>query len=467
MNGPLSHFTTDSLLNLTSSLGSLSKDKGAMGSFVSGPGVTRDQIDVLYRQNWLGGKLVDIPADDATREWRAWSGTKSNVEAMEEIERVHKIRIKVNLAMKWAAKDGGAAIVMGFGDDPAGPLNLDAVQRGGLRFAHVFSRWELSVGEMIRDPESPWFGEPKEYRFALPDGRFIVLHPSRVVPFTGVPRADVWARIDPWGDSIYERVHDSIRDATSALQISASLLQEAKVDVIKIPGLSENVVRADYRDAVMQRFGLAMALKSINNALVLDAEESWEQKTLTFQGLPEITEKLLQVVAGAADMPVTRLYGRSPTGLNATGAADLESYYTFVKGKQQTLLRPALERLDEVLVRAATGRKPRNLFYDWRTLWSPAITDLADVNAKHASAVEAYSRSGVFTKEALQAAAVNQLQEDGFLGGIDDAVKANPGAPGNVQIQGQEIAAATRAKEAAATPPAPATPRRRPPPQTG
>jgi hypothetical protein len=53
MNGPLSHFTTDSLLNLTSSLGSLSKDKGAMGSFVSGPGVTRDQIDVLYRQNWL------------------------------------------------------------------------------------------------------------------------------------------------------------------------------------------------------------------------------------------------------------------------------------------------------------------------------------------------------------------------------------------------------------------------------
>jgi phage-related protein (TIGR01555 family) len=313
----------------------------------------------------------------------------------------------------------------------------------------LYSRWNISVGEMIRDPYSDWFGEPEEYRLSLPDGRYLAIHPSRVVPFIGIPRTDMWADVEPWGESVYERMHDAIRDATSAAQVSASLLQEAKIDVVKIPGLSENVIRADYRAAVMQRFGLAMAAKSLNNALILDAAEEWEQKTLTFQGLPEIMEKLLQIVAGAADMPVTRLLGRSPAGLNSTGQADLEAYYTMVRGRQQTHIRPALERLDEVLIRHATGRKPRNLYYEWRSLWSPAVTDLADVNQKHAAAVLSYAQSGVFAPEVLQAAAVNQLEEDSFLPGIGEFVKVDPEAKPHIQVQGAEIAAEARAATAA------------------
>jgi hypothetical protein len=78
------------------------------------------------------GKVVDIPADDSTREWRAWNGTKSTVAAMEEAEDKHKIRQKVNLAMKYAAKDGGAALLLGVQDNPAGPLDLGGGAEGRL-----------------------------------------------------------------------------------------------------------------------------------------------------------------------------------------------------------------------------------------------------------------------------------------------------------------------------------------------
>lgn len=462
-------FLTDSLVNLVSNLGNPEKDRGAQGRFMSRPSLSRAEIDVLYSRVWIGGKLVDIPAEDSTREWRQWNGSKAAIEALEEVERAHRIRQKVNLALKWAAKDGGAALILGAGGNPDQPLDPASVGRGGLRWVHVLTRWELSTSALIRDPESPWFGEPEFYRMTLNDGRFIDIHPSRVVPFVGVPRADMFARMEPWGDSVFERLHDAIRDAISSSQTAASMLHEAKIDVVKIPGLSENVVRADYRNMVLQRFGLAMALKSLNNTLLLDAAEEWEQKQLHWQGLPEIIEKLLQIVAGAADMPVTRLLGRSPAGLNATGVADLEAYYTMVRARQQNILRPAIERLDEILIRAATGRKPRGLFYEWRSLWSPAVTDLAEVNYKHAQAIEAYSRSGVFTTEALQRAAINQLEEDSFLPSIAEAVQSNPGAPGNVQLQTTRISAEARAANPPARTPAraPQRPRQTPPAGSG
>lgn len=432
-------FLSDTLQNLVSSLGT-SKDKGGQGRFMHRNPLTRNEIESLYSRNWLGGKVIDIPADDMTREWRTWrEADKADITALESAERALKLRQKVNLALKWAAKDGGSAILIGAVGNPWEELKPDQIRKGGVKYLHLVSRYELSLDEMESDPASPWFGQARQYRIFQPDGDSVRIHPSRVVPFIGVPRSDMHMRMDPWGESAFERIHDAIRDATAGSQAIASMLEEAKLDVIKIPGLSENVTRPDYRAAVLARFGLAMATKSINNALIFDAEEEWEQKTLTFQGLPEIIEKLLQVVAGAADMPVTRLLGRSPAGLNATGRADLEGYYTMVRSRQETHLRPGIEALDIALIRSALGRKPREIFSEWRTLWSVAETDQAEIDSKRALAIEAYSRSGVFTPEALQAAAIAQLEEDSFLPNIGDAVKAFPGAPGPVQVQVQKI----------------------------
>ena len=49
----------------------------------------------------------------------------------------------------------------------------------------------------------------------------------------------------------------------------------------------------------------------------------------------------LQVAAGAADIPVTRLLGQSPAGLSATGESDTRNYYDMIVGAAGGLtLRP-------------------------------------------------------------------------------------------------------------------------------
>jgi hypothetical protein len=365
------------------------------------------------------------------REWRQWQGTASTVRQLEEAEENWGYRNKINLAIKLAAKDGGAAILIGVNDGnlPNEPLEPSRVTRNGLQYMHVVSKWDLSWGEIDRDPMSPWFGQPREYRIFDSTRAAIAIHPSRVIPFVPIPRLDLGGWDDPWGDSVFERLHDPLRDAIAAFQGVSAMYQESKVDVIKIPNLSAQVGNDVYRQAVLQRFALANSLKSISNTLLMDKAEEWEQKTLSFIGHPEVLDRLLTVVAGAADMPVTRLLGRSPAGLNATGLADLEAYYNLVNSRQNTFLRPAIRRLDDLLVRSTFGRTPRQMLYGWRPLWNLAATDAADVNLKEAQAVAALAQAGVFDPRALAEATVAQVEEREFLPGLRAAMAANPTQP--------------------------------------
>lgn len=424
----------DSLQNLVSGLGT-ERDKATQGRFAMRGSLSRTTVETLYRQNWIAGKVIDAPADDMTREWRAWTGTPASVAAIEEAEAALNLRERVNRAIKMAERDGGSAILIGTGSDPAEPLVPNAVPRGGLRYLLNLSRWDVSTGMMQRDVTSPWFGQPAEYRMFTQDGGSVAIHPSRLVIFTGVERQDALLTGEPWGDSRYERMYDAIRDATAGLQGLASLMQEAKIDVVSIPGLTAGLGQPGaagekFRAAVIARFGLATMLKGINGTLLMDAAETWQQKTLTFAGYPEAMMVLFQAVAGANDLPLTKLIGRSPAGMNATGESDLEQYYGLIRARQETRLRPLLAPLDQALIRSATGRTPRGIGHEWRALWSLSAKDQAEVNDKNASAVQRISGTGLFPPEVLGPVVAERLDEDDFLPALREAMASFTAAGG-------------------------------------
>ena len=63
-------------------------------------------------------------------------------------------------------------------------------------------------------------------------------------------------------------------------------------------------------------------------------------------------------VAGAAEIPATKLFGRSPQGFQSTGESDLRNYYEMVAGLQERHLRPALDRLLPVMAMSCWGFLP-------------------------------------------------------------------------------------------------------------
>lgn len=415
--------SADSLVNLLSGLGT-ARDKATGGAF-GHLAISDNEADALYLSSWLGRKIVEIVPEDMTREWRAWQAEDDQITAIEAEERRLGIRKAVNDAMTWARLRGGAAIVIGDGSsDPAQEFDPASVGKGGLKYLHVVTRIQIKAGDLETDVANPNYGLPRSYTISGESGE-VRIHPSRVVRFIGVKRPPdgVLVANDGWGDPIVKPIYDAIRNASSATSALAALLQEAKVDVISIPGLAGALETEKGRELLLERFSAAGMGKSIVNTLILDTDEEYEQKTIAFTGLPDVHMRLLQEVAGAADIPVTRLLGQSPAGLNSTGESDLRNYYDMIASLQENDLRPAMEILDEALIRSALGARPDEIYWTFNPLWQLTEAEKAKINLDNANALDKHVASGLIPDEVLSKGLINKLTEDGTYPGMDQALK--------------------------------------------
>lgn len=419
----------DRLVNLVSGLGG-AKDKASATVFALAL-LGKDQLDAAYRGDWIARKVVDIPAFDETRAWRNWQAEQDQIEAIEAEEARHGIQMKVAAARVRARLYGGSALYLGVdGGTPSEELDMRRVTKGGLKYVHVLNRYEIQPGELELDPQSLLFGEPKKYTLTTGTKASVDIHPSRVVRFVGADLPDRYLMLDGWGDSVLQAVDDAIRHAGSAAGAIASLLQEAKVDIIKMPNLMEMVATEEYRGKVIERFTLANTAKSMVNAILLDAEEEWSQKQVSFAQLPEVLNTYLQIASGAADIPATRLLGQTPGGLQSTGESDLRNYYDRISAGQNLNLRPALFRLDEAIIRSALGDRPPEVHYTWAPLWQISEKERAEIAESKAKTTKAYADAGLLPDPALGKALVNQLVEDGTYPGLAEAIEEFGEEPG-------------------------------------
>jgi phage-related protein (TIGR01555 family) len=412
----------DGIKNLVANLGT-DRDKAA-GNYYGAPCLTDEQLLNAYRGAWLPRKLVDIPAKDACRKWRTWSASKEEITAIEAEEKRLNVRGKVLEARIKARLFGGAAILIGDGSlNPSTPLRPDAFKQGGIRHLTVLTRRQLTPTELETDPYSERFGKPKMYRLAARGD--VQIHPSRLVVFIGASLPDdelAGGNEHGWGDSVLLAPFAVVKQSDGTTANIASLIFEAKIDVIRIPNLMNNMADSVYEAQLLERLELAAIAKGINGTLLLDKEEEYEQKTANFANLTELMMAFLQQVAGAADIPMTRLLGQSPGGLNSSGESDLRNYYDHVSADQEMVMAPAMALLDECLIRSALGKRPPEVYYTWSSLWQTKDTERAEIGAKAADTIKKLDETGLFPDMALARAAVNMLVETGVMPGLEEAI---------------------------------------------
>lgn len=431
-------FLIDRLQNFVSGLGS-AKDKRISSVYGFNP-IDPAELNAMHRSDWMARKIVDIIPDDMTREWREWKADEATVEKIEEVERAPQINIqaKVNEAMQLARLRGGSAIVLGMKDNnPEEELILDRVKAGDLAYVHVLGRDEITFTEINRVVTSPYFGEPMAYQVSGENGTQVKVHPSRVVRFIGAPIIDRnWKVADCWGDSVLQIVYDAVQNAASSQEHIASLIPEAKTDVMYIPNLSQHLQNEVTTAKLTARFTYANTLKSMFNMILLEGNggtgpdgkgEKWEQKTINFAQFPELMRLFLQVAAGAADIPLTRFLQDAPSGLGSNGEHSLKNYYDNISAKQRNVLSPALWRFDEVCIRSATGKRDPAIYYEWAPLYTQSEKERAETFKIYADGARAIiGTSGgqeIVARDAISRGLVNRIVEDGILPGLAEAVE--------------------------------------------
>ncbi len=388
------------------------------------------ELLAAYRSSWVARKIVNIPAFDAFREWRSWQAEDTQIEDIENEEKRLDLRSKLMATMIRARLYGGCALYIGTSEgNPAIPLEPARIGKGGLQFLTILPRTKLQAGQVEEDPMSPDFGCPLTYEIRRNIGiEPIVIHKSRLVIFTGenAPTDDL---LFGWGDSILNSCMEAIKNADATAANIASLVFEAKVDVIKIPQMMANLTDPHYEATLMDRFALANRAKGISATVLLDAEEEYEQKTANFGTLPEVLMSFFQIVSGAADIPATRFLGQSPAGLNATGDADMRNYYDRIKALQNVEITPAINNLDECLIRSALGSRPEDIWYEWASLWQTTEKEKADIGYIAAQTLKELNDTALYPQEAIANAGINMLTEFGVMPGLQDAVEEAGGLP--------------------------------------
>lgn len=369
------------------------------------------EIEKAYRASTWFGKIVDIPAFDATRQGRIWKAGKDVVTQIEHTEKRLKFLPAIREALVFSRLYGGAVIVPG-GLPGANhePLDMNMVTKDCLQSLTVLSRFDISYDGIDRDPFSPFCGQPFMWRLNNGEGGDVRLHPSRVIMLCG-RKATHGSEL--WGDSIWAHLRDAVTASDAGASILASLMKEAKIDIYGLPDMMQHMQTMDYENALLQRFMMTNLMKSINNIVIKDAADTWEQKQINFAGLPDVMTTLLTIMAGAADIPVTRLIGKSASGLSATGEHDMKNYYDSVKAMQEMELTPAITLLDEWIIRSSLGAYPADIWYEWKSLWQPTEKEQAETAKLKAETSAIYAASTLFDKAALAKAVEAQLNEDG------------------------------------------------------
>lgn len=425
----------DSLKNVVANLGT-PRDKAASSeyNFIEHQD---PQLIAAYRGAWLPRAIVDIPAEDATRKWRQWKAPADQIEKIEALEKRLGVSRKVEAALKMARLLGGCAIYIAT-NEKTPELPLDPSKIREIRSLPVLNKTELTPDEIIKDIESPYYGKPEYYKLARRDGQQEVrIHATRLVIFEGqaVPLGQSFAgyRDSPlsgitsqgWGDSVLQSVMDAVLAHDSSVANIVSLIYEAKVDVMRFEGFSD-MLTCDNGTLVTSRLTLQAAMKGINGALIMDKEDEYETKSASFGGLDPLLERFGYLVAGAAEIPATRLFGRSSAGLSGTGDGDERVYFDRINHEQTTKIEPAMTVLDECLIQMALGTRPADVWYEWRPLRQVSETERATIfktTADAARALAGTQAGELIPLDALSDSLVNELIEQGVLPGLDAAIE--------------------------------------------
>ena len=178
---------------------------------------------------------------------------------------------------------------------------------------------------------------------------------------------------------------------------------------------------------------VAMNLWQSNEGLTLmDADDEFQTHSYSFAGLDAVLLQFGQQLSGASQIPLVRLFGQSPSGMNATGESDLSNYYDNINQQQERRMRTALGTLLQIVSLSTLGKPlPDSFSFDFASLWQIDDTQKADIAAKVTESICRAEEQGLITTQA----AMKELRQSSEITGIyssitdEDIESANDSVP--------------------------------------
>ncbi|MEL6466602.1 MAG: DUF1073 domain-containing protein [Pseudomonadota bacterium] len=388
--------TRDSFTNAQAQLGWGTNNQASASQYtLSYQSRNRIQMEAAYRSSWIVRAAVDAIPEDMTRCGIEMSGIDPDeITALENDMTSLGIWDRLCENGKWARLYGGSLAVMLIeGQDLSTPLRPETVAKGQFKGLLVLDRWMISppVGDVVTE-YGPDMGRPVFYNViadyaAIPKAN---IHYSRVIRLDGED-LPFYQRVaeNGWGLSVIEPLWDRLISFDSATVGAGQLVYKAHLRVMKVKGLRDIIAMGGPALAGLKAQIEFTRLAQTNEGMtVLDADDDFATHQYSFSGLPDVLIQFAQQLSGATGIPLSRLFGQSPSGLSDTGEGPRRQYHEKVHQKQEKELRTSLQRLLSVMSMSTLGKPLDEGFqFTFRTLDDAPESEKADISTKKVDAI--------------------------------------------------------------------------------
>jgi len=421
----VSAHTSDSFVNFMQRMGMTADNPMSTSTYGFNP-ISRNRVmlEWIHRGSWLGGVAIDIVADDMTRAGIDYTTElpPDDQERLDQCITRYAVWNSINETIKWGRLYGGCLnVILIDGQDLRTPLRLDTVGPGQFKGCIALDRWmvEPTLEDLVTE-FGPHLGLPKYYRVqtnapalrgqAIHHSRVAVRHEGIQLPYNQRMTENLW------GISVLERLYDRMVAFDSASTGAAQLVYKSFLRTLKIKGLREIIAGNEKAMVgVMQQVEMMRRFQSIEGITMLDAEDEFDiQQTTAITGISDALNQFGQQLSGALQIPLVRLFGQSPAGLNSTGESDLRMFYDHIKQQQQKTLHHGVMMIYKAAAASEGIKLPDNFAVDFASLWEMTETDKATIGKSITDSVTAVYDGGLIGRQT----ALRELRQSSRVTGI-------------------------------------------------
>lgn len=408
--------------NLVSILGSATANVGQRGQ---GPNkyhlqqpdlLSREELNILYRWNWLARRVVDLFPDDCTKKWLKpfTFGTEEETELPDDmaayLDRLHAREMFAERD-RWARLfPGGAFIFIGANDGQPLDEPLDENRISTIEHLEVFDSYELLPAPTENRFKPEFFNYYPAHlaigrnRENLPSGTRI--HESRIITQLGkkTTKWDYFSdRVLP-SDSELTCIYKALVQYDTSSESANGMLGDHDVLIHRINGLA-NLIATGKSDNLQKHMQEVLTTLSMFNIWMQDGEnESSERLGHSFSGVSDTVGLARDEVTASTGIPHYKIWGSvGKAGLSDSGGAERRAWASQVNGYQNKKYRPGLERLCELIFKAddgpTNGEVPEVWHFEFESIYEPTPEEEASLKSTYAATDKTNIDAGIYDPE--------------------------------------------------------------------
>lgn len=352
----------------------------------------------MYKSNGFAKIAVDLPVSDCFRNggYTLKSATLSAEELQELQDYMEEHDTEtIKQCMRWSRLYGGGLVICSTEQKPELPLNPKTLYKEKVDF-WACDRWQcVPNSDNVNDADSFVLQD----NFIGDNGNVFTFDKSRVKTFVGeVQPYYLRNLLQGWGASIFEAIIPQLNQYLKANGVILELLDEAKIDILKIFELSTVLASEGGEASIRKRAEIFAEQKNYKNMGVMDAQDDYVQKTMSFSGLNEILEKIFLLICSSIRIPYSKVFGRGASGFSS-GEDDLENYNAMIMSELRVPAQPLIKWIANIRCCQLFGRVVDDLTISWKPLRVLSEKEQQELNTSKINALNTLLMSGVLTRK--------------------------------------------------------------------